>query len=681
MQNGIKISELNELTSLDDLDILSGVDVSASENKKIKVSNLKNFINLESGCKLEVELNPKDYKLTMRLLNLNSEVLSTQTVDLPIESLVKDIRYDQATKEIVFVLESGKEVRVNISDLVSGLVSETQMQEYVTTEINKIKGNVDETVKDIRDEFLTDQARQDEELKALLEGLPQKTVKGTDSLYYEDGQKASVREFIAKGNVEQDGEPAPDSPQEVKTLKGWNLLKVDNGQNVINTSGWGGVSYTKLETYKELKKGETYTLSFCVKKIGNSSIKLNKVNIFKYAGSDLTTYWDVGMNNYITTEFKKYYITGVCTNDLSLSIMPTLNFQTYCDNYVNETTIYISEVELTKGTEQKPYLPYGCIGRKVVGKNLFDKDSISQVNSWEYVLPNPLKKTGRYSFKLNNTSFFGKDTSYFNIKFANKTTSSSSESLMIANMNTSNSISVNITDEMLKYPYIKIFPNIQNTLNEIKDSQLKIELGEPTPYEPYQENITYIDLKGNEVFPEDTLHYDKGHLWLKKNWGKVVLDGSESWSTFNNSSPNYSYFVTGKYDSIIGINTFIEYSTHFSQSNSKITPVYITDKPVISGVNTIEDFKIRILIPSSVANNIDTFKTWLSQNKPIVYYPLATPVEIDLGEVDIKSLKGVNHVTVEAELPATYMEETYINDINKELEQIKNALLSTGANV
>ena len=310
MQNGIKISELNELTSLDDLDILSGVDVSASENKKIKVSNLKNFINLESGCKLEVELNPKDYKLTMRLLNLNSEVLSTQTVDLPIESLVKDIRYDQATKEIVFVLESGKEVRVNISDLVSGLVSETQMQEYVTTEINKIKGNVDETVKDIRDEFLTDQARQDEELKALLEGLPQKTVKGTDSLYYEDGQKASVREFIAKGNVEQDGEPAPDSPQEVKTLKGWNLLKVDNGQNVINTSGWGGVSYTKLETYKELKKGETYTLSFCVKKIGNSSIKLNKVNIFKYAGSDLTTYWDVGMNNYITTEFKKYYITG-----------------------------------------------------------------------------------------------------------------------------------------------------------------------------------------------------------------------------------------------------------------------------------------------------------------------------------------------------------------------------------
>lgn len=165
---------------------------------------------------------------------------------------------------------------------------------------------------------------------------------------------------------------------------------------------------------------------------------------------------------------------------------------------------------------------------------------------------------------------------------------------------------------------------------------------------------------------------------MKKNWGKAVLDGSESWSTFNNSSPNYSYFVTGKYDSIIGINTFIEYSTHFSQSNSTITPVYITDKPVISGTDTIGDFKIRILIPSSVAKDIDTFKTWLFQNKPIVYYPLATPVEIDLGEVDIKSLKGVNHVTVEAELPATYMEETYINDINKELEQIKNALLILG---
>lgn len=60
----------------------------------------------------------EDYVLTLTAKNEKGEILSSSFVDLPIEELVKDGRYDEENKEIVLILEDGKEIRVPVGDLV-----------------------------------------------------------------------------------------------------------------------------------------------------------------------------------------------------------------------------------------------------------------------------------------------------------------------------------------------------------------------------------------------------------------------------------------------------------------------------------------------------------------------------------------------------------------------------------
>lgn len=50
----------------------------------------------------------ENYVLTLTAKNEKGEILSSSFVDLPIEELVKDGRYDEENKEIVLILEDGK---------------------------------------------------------------------------------------------------------------------------------------------------------------------------------------------------------------------------------------------------------------------------------------------------------------------------------------------------------------------------------------------------------------------------------------------------------------------------------------------------------------------------------------------------------------------------------------------
>ena len=69
-------------------------------------------------------INSDTYVMTLQLRNSNNEVLSTQTIDLPLETMVIGASYDSATKEIVLTLKNLTTVRFSVADLVSGLQTE-----------------------------------------------------------------------------------------------------------------------------------------------------------------------------------------------------------------------------------------------------------------------------------------------------------------------------------------------------------------------------------------------------------------------------------------------------------------------------------------------------------------------------------------------------------------------------
>lgn len=66
---------------------------------------------------INLSLDPITYELTVKLLFSDGWVASSQTVDLPIESLVMDLRYDSAKEALIVALKNGEEREIPASSI------------------------------------------------------------------------------------------------------------------------------------------------------------------------------------------------------------------------------------------------------------------------------------------------------------------------------------------------------------------------------------------------------------------------------------------------------------------------------------------------------------------------------------------------------------------------------------
>ena len=82
-----------------------------------------------NGLHLDMSIDSETYVVTLDLKdNNNTKLGTTQTIDLPLESVVVNGSYDSQTKTIVLTLDNGTEVEIPIGDLISGLQSEITSQ-------------------------------------------------------------------------------------------------------------------------------------------------------------------------------------------------------------------------------------------------------------------------------------------------------------------------------------------------------------------------------------------------------------------------------------------------------------------------------------------------------------------------------------------------------------------------
>ena len=124
--------ELNGNKSLNDLGIQPAgnyalesdiPDVSNFISKD--VNNLTNYtLKTNTGSLIDLEINDTTYVVTLKLKNQDGTIISTDTIDLPLESVVVSGRYDNTTKKVILTLENGSEVDFSVADLVAGLQTE-----------------------------------------------------------------------------------------------------------------------------------------------------------------------------------------------------------------------------------------------------------------------------------------------------------------------------------------------------------------------------------------------------------------------------------------------------------------------------------------------------------------------------------------------------------------------------
>lgn len=344
------------------------------------------------------------------------------------------------------------------------------------------------------------------------------------------------------------------------------------------------------------------------------------------------------------------------------------------------------------------------ISATVTGKNLFDGTGWRTVQSGDG-FPKPATGATIVSSDANNISFTSKQSAYagvesgfinvkanetymFSAKFTTPTnrffiTQYDENKTRISTLNTNVTTLQNTTFTTTNDGYITIaFTNTTKEQTTYKIENIQLEKGtQATTFEPFKENITNIDLQGNELCSlpngtKDELVVENGRAKIIKRIGKVVLDGSESWFTQSslNSNTTSWFEKNGTLPNsleVLAISNNYLYSNNFTISN-----IYDRNKPQGLCYHTDRRIQIRInndlLDTTSLETRVNSFKTWLSTHNTEVYYVLETPIDIEITDptllAQLNALEQITqykhtYITITGDDLTPEADFTYINNV------------------
>ena len=242
-----------------------------------------NTITSFYGHSLTMTIDPTTYVVTLSLLDAGGTALSTQTIDLPLESVVVSGSYDADTKEVVLTLQGGTEVRFSVADLVDGLASqsaldaETQARQQADTALGQRIDDLNATdiALSVADLNATNVA---DGMEELVENISQITgggvvtgVKGNAETTYRTGQvnltpaNIGAATSTALQNVINGTTPVAKAENADNATNATNATKAtqDAQGNVISTTyaktselGYNAVLYTAAQTLTEEQKAQ-----------------------------------------------------------------------------------------------------------------------------------------------------------------------------------------------------------------------------------------------------------------------------------------------------------------------------------------------------------------------------------------------------------------------------------------
>ena len=103
---------------------------SASRTKIATVANTDLHVSLPRLVdNISLTLDPATYKVSATLKGGNTTISTSNEIDLPLETMVVNGSYDSTNKRIILTLKNGQTVSFSVADLVSGLVSTSDLKQ------------------------------------------------------------------------------------------------------------------------------------------------------------------------------------------------------------------------------------------------------------------------------------------------------------------------------------------------------------------------------------------------------------------------------------------------------------------------------------------------------------------------------------------------------------------------
>ena len=455
------------------------------------------------------------------------------------------------------------------------------------------------------------------------------------------------RKFELLGNSTQSENPAPDNPQEIESVgrKSKNLFNIADLR--VGQVQKDGTINEKQIYYRTVildvpqdgkyritfNSNDDYTMLYFTEAYANGSY--SKPYIRVQAGNP---------NYYITLE-KGKNILSFSTHTASGNIAFTTDHN----------------IMIAAESETLDYEPYGYfLDVKVTGKNLFSNKPtdwmIGKGLSWS-TYPNDPISIYRVINSAVNVINLKPSTTYSIVN--------NSEKIVISRMIERNLSENGIKDHDVRHSKYTFVTN-QNTMNailqfkkvdgtellssDIESNKIMLvegEANENTPYEPCTEQSVQIalnePLRGIGEY-NDTITKDGVVRKIKR----IVFDGSEDekW-VINNERENVIRFIPHQFGDAIKIN---DYQRSMIDKLKWVSGVWNRDEvgqDMFAGI-------LRINMPKTLTPDLQTFKTWLSQNPLTVDYVLAEPVTEPLPESvqdqlsALHSENGTTHVFVDS---------------------------------
>lgn len=440
--------------------------------------------------------------------------------------------------------------------------------------------------------------------------------------------------------------PSPDYPSDLVSVGYQNLL-----ENTATTQTINGITFTKnddgtiiangtatantplqIKLNFELKDGEKYRLS-CTPGGGSISTYYTYINQW-YSGDSHYSY-DIGNG----VEFI-YNIASKSSNRVQIQIANG----TILNNAIFKPII-------TKGTQAHSYIPYGKYGVEIVniGKNLFNLTGITDPSNVASLSNGIITLTWSVAFDLDLKNAISNldTTKTYTVSFKHKgtslkvrNTSVSQENIIITGTDNDYTL-YNISINNISGFQFRFVRNETTGTAYLKDFQLE-EGNQATTYEEYKNNtqLYVLDEPLRQVGTyKDKLYTDGRVLYVKREIGKVVLNGSENWSkSVNGGLTRYAS------QEIIDV----AYSTSRAIISSNYFYYLSSGNEVGAGFIYAQQF---FAYPNQNITTVDAFKTWLSTHNTEVNYILATPTITPLGYIDLPiSYEGINNTTIYTDL-------------------------------
>ena len=431
-------------------------------------------------------------------------------------------------------------------------------------------------------------------------------------------------------------------------------MKIEN-KNIFKKSDYydmySNYDYTN-EAYRckyiPLSPNTTYTVSFTASATGSVILLMNRTSNVNGAG-----YLDFRKSSdtktYTTDSTGNLYIGSLYANS-DEAIVTRLNECNIQIEKNSTTTTYIEHQEqslpLTLGS-----LEYCEIGdyedefMKPSGKNLFDVDEfISEANAigsgyaelTTYLNTNVLryrnsipslqfmkgkfKENTRYTFKTavarSNWVSEGSNAPFLNITYTDGT----NDSLNCSSTENSFTVSTFTSQANKTIDYIKVSDYSGSQKINLNLSVTQLEEGtSATEYEPYGVGVWY----------------------LKKNIGKDILNGSETWNLQNVTSGKNYYTKINSALADSGVPSYSNISKYrYFGTIEQNVPQYS------SYISNGKNFNIL----ADIFNDTSALQTFLNNTNMILYYVLATPTYTPLDLPSIPTFEGTTIITFGTEV-------------------------------